>query len=106
MSSICKFLEENLVYRLLTRNYSITSWGNVQYIQSHDYLIVDFDQSELAMDQLEQNFDSFLVIQNGIEVSRDSFDSSQETLALQKTENSDLFQIFLVRSNEKASEAH
>lgn len=100
------FLEEDFVYRLLARGNPLTSLKNVEFILSQsDKLEVDIDQPELTMDELYQMFDSFIVLQAGLPVLRNTFDSSQEALALRKTNDFNLFQVFLVRNTRKTTEA-
>lgn len=89
------FLQDDLVYRLLTRGKDLTSLKNAEFVFVHNNLEVDVDNNELTMNELRQNFSSFIVIQNGAEVSNDAFNPNSETLALLPLENGNS-QVFVV----------
>lgn len=90
------FLQDDLVYRLLTRGKDLTSLKNAEFVFDHNNLEVDIDKNELTMDELRQKFSSFIVIQNGVEVSHDAFNPNFEALALRPIQNGH-FQVFIAR---------
>ena len=90
------YLDNDFLYRILTKGTDLRSAKNATFLSNTDGLEVDIDHTDLTMDELRQNFSSFVVIQDGAEVSHDAFNPNFEALALRPIENGH-FQVFVAR---------
>ena len=93
------FLEDNFVYKFLTRGNPMLSLKNIEFLMNHEELEAYLDTPEISEKTLLRFWNNFEVVQDGEKVEDlADFQPHNESLALYPLENGHK-DVFLVRAS-------